>query len=723
MSPTPAGPLRPRTTSAQPSAAATRRPAGTGPLVPAELDRWIAGGGPHTPEGPKGTGEGRSGTLLVTRPDPAAAASGPVDRAIARLGNEVLYRDHDIRPSGLALGAPGGAGFALRLRPLRNSESRIQDDPYRRETTRRMNEAGTPVTWAEVRGAIEPWTGLPFAVPMPGAGLTVGFSADAALALSVLSPHRQPLRQTVADLGIRLPFRAEDALAYAQGTEVELRGRGRLAVSAGARLTHHEVPLSGDWSVGASVGAEAHRSRELELAFKVKRLDGSQVAVSLEEVVAKGAGASLKAQAGLTGPSPDLPTGGGQGGDLARKALTAEALRWLSAEASIATSEREAHRTIQTFVMDLDTSEGRTAYEAALALDLRPAQRAAAAGDPASRSIRYEERSSSESLEVDARLGRFSLLDRERRIDRGQGRLTRPEGVVVVDRADLLHSHEDLLTRWFAGRKRTERQFLSVAPENGGKSETWLRSLQEVKVDLSTPEGAVRRFLVQARLLGLREVSDGMEENMRTLEAFGRSERRIEAYITAEGLETMLQAEPELIREAFAQAYEDLDRPWDQPVLFDSQKAAIWRMTPWLATSHPDHAEIMELLRQGPHPGDAEASGPSPESRYAQLTGRPLWQDAEAWREGERLVQLLGDMRSSSAAGRSRLLARHATDVDTDNTRELSTLARLAGPAGVVVPEMRLSGPDAPELSYRRGLAPRDPRRAVEASVQGHRTP
>lgn len=717
MSPTPAGPIRPAT-SPTPTSGAVRRPAGTGPLPPTELDRWVAGGNASR-DGLKAEGEGRSGVLSLS----GTRVGELMDKAASRLGEQVLYRDYGVRPPSLSLGGPGGIGFALRLQPLRDTDGRVQDDPHRRETSRRMAEAGTPVTWAEVRGAVEPWAGYPFSIPALGPGVTIGFTTDASVALSVLSPHRHPIRQAVADLGVHLPFRAEEAKAYAEGTEVELRGRGRLAVSAGARLADHVVPLAGAWTLGASVGIDTYRSRDMELALRVKRLDGSKVAVSVEEVTGKGEGTALSARAGLSGPMPNIPDTGGRVGDLARKSLTQQAQRWLHAEASIAVSERTANREIQTYVMDLDTPVGRQAYEAALALDLRPAQQAAAAGDPAMRAIRYDERATTDRRDVDARIGGLTLVDDERQIETGHGRLERPEGVMIVDRADLLHAHEDIVTRWFSGRKRTERQLLAVTPETGGTRETWLRSKQEIKVDLSTPEGAVRRFLVLARHLDLRSAADGLENNEDVLDAFGKSERRIEAYVTAEGLERLFKADPDRIREAFARAYEEIDLPWDQPVLFDSQKASIWRRTPWLATDHPDHGEVMALLRQGSQANGPGNEGPTPDQRYSNLTGRALWQDAEAWRESERLVELLGRMAEAAPADKARLLASFAKEMDTDLARELSTMASVAGPDAVVVPEMRLSGPKAPDLRYGRGEAPRDPRKEIDAAIRGHRTP
>ncbi|MEB3204788.1 MAG: hypothetical protein VKP57_08810 [Candidatus Sericytochromatia bacterium] len=717
MPPTPAGPIRPSATPTLP-ASSGRVPAGTGPLPPAELDRWVAGGNASR-DTARADGDGRPGILSLS----GTRVGDLMDKAASRLGEQVLYRDYGVRPPSLSLGGPGGIGFALRVHALRDTDGRVQDDPHRRETSRRMAEAGTPVTWAEVRGAVEPWAGYPFSIPALGAGVTIGFTTDASVALSVLSPHRHPLRQTVADLGIHLPFRAEEAMAYAEGTEVELRGRGRLAVSAGARLSDHVVPLAGAWNMGVSVGIDTYRSRDMELALKVKRLDGSRVAVSLEEVTGRGDGTALSARAGISGPVPQLPEKGGRAGEIANRTLTAQAQRWLNAEASIAVSERTANREIQTFVMDLDTPSGRQAYEAALALDLRPAQKAAAQGDPALRAITYDEQARTERRDIDARIGGLTLVDDERQVETGHGRLTRPEGVMVVDRADLLHAHEDIVTRWFSGRKRTERQLLTVTPESGGARETWLRSKQEIKVDLSTTEGAVRRFLVLARHLDLRQAADGLEDDGKTLDAFGKSERRVEAYVTAEGLERLYQADPDRIREAFATAYEEIDQPWDQPVLFDSQKASIWRRTPWLATDHADHSEVMALLRQGPQPNGPGNEGPTPDQRYANLTGRPLWQDAEAWRESERLVELLGKMREAGPADRARLLAGLAKEMDTDLARELSTMARLAGPETVVVPEMRLSGPKAPDLLYRRGDAPRDPRKEIDAAIRGHRTP
>lgn len=125
-----------------------------------------------------------------------------------------------------------------------------------------------------------------------------------------------------------LPFDAARAKALEEGTEITLRGSGTVAANASIGLGYTLAQLGDLISVGATFGSSIGASKSLDLALRLKRLDGNKIFVSVNKVDTTAGSISLGAHAGvdltLAKHLPDL------GGGLLEKEGTWRPSKWRS---------------------------------------------------------------------------------------------------------------------------------------------------------------------------------------------------------------------------------------------------------------------------------------------------------------------------------------------------------------------------------------------------------
>jgi len=658
--------------------------------------------------------------------DAAPKAGKTGDSLMGKVGDKLadtaFYKDYGYRPPSLQFSQFGGVGFDMRVKPIKNSDGLIKNDPNRQRMTERIQQSGKGVTWAELRGAINPWVGVPFWTPVGPVNLSVGFSASASLGLSVLSPYVHNVGEAAKNLSVKLPFDADTARDLGEGTEVTLRGVGRLAVGAGARVGDTWVPLRGPWSIGTSFGTDAYVSKEADLSVRVKRLDGQKVFVSIARVDTDAKGIAVGARAGVHGNLNDVVPDTDnkyvdKGKNFVAKKITREIEKWLSLEVRDVLSTSEAEKELKNYVLDLSKPEAARAYEALMTLDTRPADTLDKLGpDSGVEAVWLTEHSEATANELRARFGGIDLLKSTSRAEVAQGRLFNREGVLHYDRAQLDNTYQDIVTRWWKGKRETQRQFIAQRA-NDGPTRLNLRMRNETKVDWSTPTADIRRFVTLAKTLGVTTPDpEKLLADEKFLSSYGRSKRIVDFALNDKGIDRLLSASDDDLHKAFAAGYEELDRPWEQTHLFWFETDTAWRTTPWLAKDHPEHATVIRLLEAGPEHSRSNDHGQTRDQEYYWLTGRTLWEDAAAYDESRRLVDLVGKLRRApTPADRARLLKDESGNLGVDAIREFAMYARIAGRDGFKIGEITLKDEEKKKtLSFTNDGAFQDPRSIVD---------
>lgn len=686
----------------------TAKPAG-GPGAPASAPRrdGVAprprrdgsplGEDSYTPDPTRSApGESSGDSPLADSAKPRAGATGEtmMGKVGSKLAEKAVFNEFGYRPPSVRFSQYGGVGFDMRVKPLKSDDGLVKGDPNRLRTLEKFKAEGKNITWTEMRGAITPSMGVPLWNPVGPVNVGVGFSASASLGLSVLFPVRHDVKEAASNLSVNLPFDADTARELTEGTEITMRGSGGVAVSAGTRFGDSWTPVRGPWSIGTSIGADAYVSKSMELAVRVKRLDGDKVLVSLSEIETDGKGTSASAKAGVH-THVEVPSSGNEwqdkGRKLATKTVTRQIEKWLSLEARAVYSRAESEREIKNYVLDLSKPEARKAYEDLVKLDTRKADRLDAQGaDSGVSAVWLTEDAEVTSSEFRARLGGFDLVRSQNRAEYAQGHLFTRQGRLDYNRATLDNKYEDIITRWWKGERETRREFVETRNADGTNPRSQLHVRNEVKVGLSTPTADVRRFMVLARYLGVSNPDPKVsEKNLDFLASFGRSERVIDFALNPKGLERLLSASDDDLHKAFAAGYEELDQPWDVTRIFPWEEDFSWRKTPWLEKDHPRHAEIVEMLEAGPERGSSNHNERTRDQDYYWITGRPLWQDSAAYHEAKDLVDIVGKLRRAGTQGeRSRILKEESGRLDVDCIRELAMLAKVAGRDGLRVQEL-----------------------------------
>lgn len=653
---------------------------------------------------------------------PQQGGSGLADKLKGKLldlAKDQVYASRDLSITDFKLGDKAGVGVRVQVAPLANDNPLVANDPHRAATTKRMQDAGQKVTWATVGGGLYPHAGFGVSLPAGPARVNAGFSANASIGYSVLAPYpleASSLKTLGKNLTVDLPFNAENARAMAEGTEVRIAGRGTVAANVGVGVGASLADFGGIIQVGASANAGVGVSAEGSLSIAVKKLEGDKVFVSLSQVDTKAASASVGVNVGVTVNLQDqLPDLGGkifnEGGQLAAKTVEKEIAKMANLDLSAAHSRSKTETVLQNYVIDLSTAEGAKAYDDLLKLDARAADKLGAAGSPSVAFAKLDEVGRTSNLGVNARLGKLELLKAVSSRTETHGTLDSSQGRIDYDRARLDQSYSGILSNIWAGKRSMSAELVQTT-RPGQPTDSYLHMTQTVAGDKVTTKNDVRKFLALSQMLGAQgQALTAAQDDKKLLGSFGKTDRTVDVYVTDQGLQALAKASREDVRQAFAKTYETLDRPWDMDYLIGGNKG-VWTQTPWLATGHKDHAEIMSCLK-GYRLGDENAQ--QLESSYRFMTGRSLNQDAYAFQQSQKFEALVGKLQAAETpAERAHVFAQ--ADLSLDLEHELGAIALIAGGDAVMVNNLGLKDATGKgrDLTFVSEGALRDPKGEID---------
>lgn len=631
------------------------------------------------------------------------------DHLVYRETSATVFDFEPIRNTNLAM--------ELKARPLAPNDGLLTTDPNRARTIAAMKERGEEATWAEVRSMVRPRASVGASMPVGPGALSAGAWVEGEIGLSVLSAYPHSLKapvKAVADLTLDFPFDATKARDLVEGSEAVMRGRGSLGVSAGASMGHGNVPLGGGFQAGVSTGVSTARYVGTDLSVRIKRLDGQRVFVSISEIDSKGTSVSAGLQAGIQTPIEERVTGN-KATSMASKAIDGQLERWLRLEANAVYGRSESEREVSSYVLDLSSPEAANAYERLLRLDRSEADLLALQSDGPVHSARLTERSQSKNDSLQINVAPFSVYSGGTTTSKAAGHLESRRHNFDYNLGVVQQRHEDILTRWWGGRKTTTREMIDT---NRSTLDGMYHMRHEVKVDGSTSASAVQRFLTASSyLVGPERVQQALAADPKLLDRFWRTDRVIDFVVKPEGIKKLFEASEADLQAAYAAAYEELDRPWDQPVLFGESNA--WRTTPWLNTLDPQYGEVMELLRRGPEAASMHDGPTTRDDEYRSITGRSLVDDHEAYEESNRLVALVQAMaKAPTSEQRTELLVKAEGDLKLDPLRELGMLARIAGRDNLAVKELRIQDrSDGKDLVFEAFGLTGDPREEIDRGL------
>ena len=612
------------------------------------------------------------------------------------LQNSFLYREYGFNPPTLKLGKNGALWTQLSVKLLKPDDAVIKGDPQREATMKAAQRAGKKITWAEVRGALDPGVWVPAWVPAGPVNVTAGFSADAKLGFSTLAPYSNNLKTAVKSLSFKPPVTPAQVRHLPVGTEIAVEGRGRVAISTGIHGGDSFLPVNGPLTVGVSYGVDSYLSKESRLELRIKRMDKDRVRVTITHTATTGKGEVTSLRAGVhSNLGKALPqTGGivGVGERFAVNKISGQIEHWLSLDVSQIYSKSNSNQKIASYVLDLSKPDAARAYQALLMLDTRPAEALVRRGATSGvRTAREVSTTRSVTSGVQAHFGPITLLSSMATSTLQHEQIETPEGPAVLDSGKVDANHDDILTRWWSGRKQATSQIVSW-DQPGQSQELGLWHVRsDIKVDGWTSAGNVRKFLLTATALGVHNAATTKAlGNAKFQDSFGASEMVLDASLTDAGFSKVLGASSLQVRQAFSQAYETLDRPYDVPTLpWETNHA--WRVSPWLETDAPKYGEVMRLLAKGPDTAGPPGHGNQQSDRnqqYYWLTGRDLGDDAAAYRESLKFEALIAKLRQAATPqDRAAILASARNELPSDDRKEMYALGILAGQGGVHVDE------------------------------------
>lgn len=654
------------------------------------------------PEGEKRAAEPSGG---LGRDEFVSSTKKPAKQAApktlqSRVADSIIYRDY---AKGFDFQPLSGTGIALepKVKLFDPTDPFLKMDPNRAKAIAALEEQGRTPTWAELRVAVRVNTGVGAATPSPF-NAHVGAWANGEVGVSVLAPYEgamDAIQEGSKDLTVDLPLSAEKASKLIEGSEIVLRGRGRLGVTAGVGYNSPGSALPGGKGVGVVANVDKSVYTDKEINVSVKRLDGTRVHVTLSRIDTKGSDLVAGAQAGVVGSFKDqMPSPTNAVSNWAENRVDGYLQDWLRASAMTVYSHSEAERDVKAYVLDLADPVAANAYERLLRLDTQPADLLAAQSQGATRKATLQETSEGWRTGGEAKIGKLSLISDYTGTTTAAGKLQNQEGDFDYRLSAVSRSHDDLISRWWTGRVNTTREFIETTGNNKKLQGSLYHVRYDAAIDGSTSAATTQRFLTAASyLIGKEQVNQALANDPALLNRFWRSQLTIDVAFKKEGIERLMKASESELQAAYAQAYEELDHPKPRKGLFGETIEA-WTTTPWLNTSHRDYPEVMELLREGPGVyNNSDMSEPRTD-RYFQITGRNLDEDASAYKESQALVALVRSLaQAPTSAARANILTK-AKSFELDPLRELVMFAKVAGQDSIVVKDLairdRSSGKD-----------------------------
>ena len=655
---------------------------------------------------------------------------GKLKAELSKLAKKEIYKQRDFSIAKFDISDHGALGLKLQTRIVDNRDATIAGDSFRARHTEETIAAGKPVTWAAIGGGVFPSFGMSTGIPIGPSGLEarIGFSANASVGYSVLAPYEHEwsaAKDALKSATVDLPVSAKKAKALATGSEVVLRGRGRIGATAGLGIGKTLASWGTFLSVGAHAGAQIGRSEALDLSLRIKRLDGQRVFVSLSRVDTSGVSSSVGAHIGVDANSRQAvgDLGGdawNKGAELLGKQIDRQVERWLSADLRAVHSTTDVEKEVANYVIDLGQPEGAKAYEALVKLDARHADQLAADAEsfgPVRKATQSEKVCRAAEV-ANAKFGRIELFSAIDSASATHGEVVTAEGTHHYDRAKLDDSYSGIISDLWNGKRSLTRELISVQGPTDTAPQQYYHFDYAVKEDDVTSAADVRRFVALGRHLG---VVDAEAQARATDDAFvdklDETDRFCDVYFTHEGLQAIAKATSEEISAAFARAYEDLEAP--------APKAKVgWACGPWIDAGQDRYTEVTKLLVKGPgsqHHGHRRgAHRRTRDQRYRQLTGRNLRKDYRAHRQMKKLDQLIGALASADGSGAMiDEFAAAKDELGLDNFwLGLATIAQLAGPEEIVVNRFALQDKEADRrLVFASEGAIQDPENEINRAL------
>lgn len=621
-----------------------------------------------------------------------------VGRRLVDLARDELFSPHDFDIANFAVGEHAGVGVTIKTRLIGSNDPLIRDDRFRND------RAGGDTLWISTGAGIYPKANFGGSIPIGPASLSFGFSADASIGVSLLAPYDLELSAAVEaakKTTTKLALDSTRAREMATGTDMVLRGKGRVLARAGVGAGAELANIGSVASVGARVGVDTVISGELDLSVRTKRLDGDLVYVSISEVdterASVSAGAHVGVDARLQEEFSDL--GGGlvsAAADAGLKAVDKQIEKWLKADIRAVHERSTTEREVKSYILDLSQPKAQQAYDDLMKLDTRAVEKLAEVGDnqtiggrPLSGATyaKLDEHIRSKSNRLQGSFGPITLLSAVSKQQVRGGTLESGEGTIRYDRARLDDGYFGIFSHLWRGDRDVTRELVTVT-RNGGDPESHYRLKYSVEGDRITSRQDVRRFLMLALHLGALDGRTDLLTNRRFLKSFGRTDRNVDVFFTPEGLDRLADATSDDIGTAFGQAWANIERP--------RKGRGEWAnfAAPWMAKDLPDYGRVMALLADGP---SARQGGPRGNRRddnsddYRRITGRSLRQDAAAFEDLQSFTKLIAALKDApSGRERAEVFARADGELGLDFFTQLAAAATIVGREDTLVHDLSI---------------------------------
>ncbi len=642
---------------------------------------------------------------------------------LADVVQDPLFGAHEVKLLNAKIGDHAALGLQIKAQVLADDDPLVKDDRVRSQSS------GASHKWVSTGFGAYPSANLGRGGSIGPATFSGGFTSNGAVSVTVLRPY--DTRSVDSALALAranttdLPLTAQKARTLEPGSQIDIRGRGKLG--AHARLGVGQSWSPGEYlDVGFSAGVSTRVSTEKELSVRVKRLEGEKVYVSVSQVDTRQRNVALSATAGIDLHADQLipNLGGGliqRASDLAQGKVENAVENWLRADLRASHHRSNKETEMATYEIDLGQSKGRKAYDALMKLDLSVADQEAAEGmgfGPV-RTAKFDEQIRSRANALSFSVGPATLLNIASSRTQSQGSLKTAQGEFKFHKTRHDRELNVAILRRFTGVKKVQRELIDVQkPGEASKPHYHLRFT--AKGDRRTSSSDVLRFLMAAQGIGAlsKEHEALLQPSAKEFRrSFGTTDRTVDVFFPPEGLQSLAQryqSAPQEVDRAIEVAYADAYAAMESPSTrwargpFEDVKA------PWLVSPRRFAQVQTYLAKERPTQRDKDD--------YAGITGRNLWEDGPAYREMSAIKGLVKQLsQASDATGRAEVFMKLVGELDIDPYASLYTVGNLLGPEGVLVNEMSLKNTHDSErqtdLVLAREGAIQDPRVAIQRII------
>lgn len=658
--------------------------------------------------------------VLQVRPE-ELSPTDPEDRddlrdRIWKFFQRELYKERSIDVADLDIGDFAGLKLQLTAQLLDPKDKLVAEHKFRSG----QDGGDGAARWVLLGGGVFPSASAKVSIPAGPGTIKAGFSAKGSLGYSAIVPLPADVDEAadlVKAVTVDLPFTSEKAKDQAAGTEIVLRGTGRIVASAGygvgLRLAELEVAgeTVGSAALEASFGVRISGSRQVLIRYK--RLGAARVFFSISTLSRARRREAVRLHAGLTTSAEDqLEDLGGKlirrGLSLAGEEVDEQVKDWLRVDLSAVHRAATSEKEIANYVLDLSDPDAAEAYAGLVRLDTRRADELAGGASAAVRSAKLDESVRADRWDFNMSLGEIDLLSVISKATTNEGSL-RGSGEEHIEyyRTRLDNEDTSKLHRLWYGERLLYRELVQIRREPTAGFTSYYCTVYAVKDDRRTGEPDIHRFLRLARFLGaVQKQAEPLLSNKSLAQRLRVTDMDLDVFLTDEGLDLLGRTPLEELQRAYAVAYEEIDRPY-VGTAGDPQK-----QPPWLAKRPSRHVlGILNEAVRAPH-----ANRRTRISEYTAATGRILDLDVQAFKESRELPGLFHEIgKESDPEQRAELLHKGNAVLDLDFWRELAMIAQVVGPERVLINHLSLVDRKREiEIIFMSEGALRDPRNALQ---------